>query len=65
MNEDPLAERVTTLEVKVGRLEEAFSFLKNDVSDIKKNMEKISDRVWLILAGVIVSILTQILLRLL
>jgi predicted nuclease with TOPRIM domain len=65
MSEEDPNSRILMLEVKVGRLEEAFSFLKNDVSDIKKNMEKISDRVWLILAGVIVSILTQILLRLL
>jgi hypothetical protein len=65
MSEESPNSRILMLEVKVGRLEEAFSFLKNDVGDIKKNMGKIIDRVWLILAGVIVSILTQILLRLL
>jgi hypothetical protein len=58
--DDPI---VIDLIQRVTRLEERTSALERDVTYIKSVLEKVDSRIWYIIVGIAVSILTQILLR--
>ena len=46
---------------RVTRLEEKFSALEKMLSFLKEKIEKIDERTWFIVAGVVISILVQVL----
>jgi archaellum component FlaC len=54
---------ISDLKIKVARLEERQNNLEKTVEYLKKKIEGIDSKVWYILSGVIVSIILQILLR--
>ena len=56
---------VVDLLQRVSRLEAQFSSLNESVSRLREDVEKVEGRLWAILTGVVLSILLQILLRLL
>jgi uncharacterized coiled-coil protein SlyX len=58
-----LKERVTRLEERFTLIERLMSSLEQRIDRLEKIIEKIDGRVWYLLAGIILSILIQILLR--
>jgi len=54
---------ISDLKIKVARLEERQNNLEKTVEYLKQKIEGIDSKVWYILSGVIVSIILQILLR--
>jgi len=52
------------LKVKVARLEERQNALEKSVDYLKQKVEQIDSKLWYVLAGVIATFLTQIILRL-
>jgi archaellum component FlaC len=54
---------ISDLKIKVARLEERQNNLERTVEYLKQKIEGIDSKVWYILSGVIVSIILQILLR--
>jgi hypothetical protein len=56
---------ITGLRERVARLEQKSENMEGTLKTIKDRLEKLSDRVWYVLSGVILSILIQILLRVL
>jgi len=58
-----LKERVTRLEERFTLIERLMTALEQRIDKLEKVLEKIDGRVWYLLAGIIVSILIQILLR--
>jgi uncharacterized Rmd1/YagE family protein len=50
---------------RVARLEEKFSALEKMLSFLKEKIEKIDERTWFIVAGVVISILVQVLIAVL
>ena len=70
MNDDD--PRISSIEVKIARIEERLNATDATISDIKSRFDKIEqrldrldNRIWYILAGVLLSIGLQILLHLL
>jgi hypothetical protein len=53
------------LRERVARLEQKSENMEGTLKTIKDRLDKLSDRVWYVLSGVILSILIQILLRVL
>jgi predicted nuclease with TOPRIM domain len=60
-DDNPIISRFSSVEVKIARLEERLNAYAKDVEDIKSRLEKIENRVWYVLASIILSILLQIL----
>jgi len=54
---------ISDLKIKVARLEERQNNLEKTVEYLKQKIEGIDSKIWYILSGVIVSIILQILLR--
>ena len=61
--DDPLMVEIAGLRERVARLEQKSENVESTLSTIKQRLEKLSDRIWYILSGVVISILLQILLR--
>jgi len=66
-----LMDKIVKLEIRVAKLEEKTSFLEKTIMDLRERIgslhgwiEKIDNRVFTILVGVVISILLQILFRL-
>jgi predicted nuclease with TOPRIM domain len=59
--DNPIISRFSSVEVKIARLEERLNAYAKDVEEIKNRLEKIENRVWYVLASIILSILLQIL----
>jgi hypothetical protein len=59
-----LAQRVAVLEERSVNLEKLVGLLRDDVRALKERVESVEGKVWWILGSVILSILLQILLRL-
>jgi hypothetical protein len=59
-----LAQRVARLEERSASLEKLVGMLKDDVKALKARVESVEGKVWWILGSVILSILLQVLLRL-
>jgi tetrahydromethanopterin S-methyltransferase subunit B len=64
-SDDPVMAEIVGLRERVARLEQRTENMEGALKAIKERIEKLSDRVWYVLSGVILSILLQILLRLL
>ena len=62
-NISSLSADISDLKVKFARLEERQNALEKAVDYLKGKVEGIDNKVWYILSGVIVSIMLQILLR--
>ncbi len=60
-----IVQRVTRLEERVLMLEKIINMLREKISKIETLAEKIDSRTWYIITGIILSILIQILMRLL
>jgi hypothetical protein len=56
--EDPV---IVDIIQRVARLEEKFSALEKMLSFLKEKIERIDERMWFIVAGVVISILLQVL----
>jgi hypothetical protein len=56
---------IAGLRERVARLEQKSENMEGTLKTIKDRLDKLSDRVWYVLSGVILSILIQILLRVL
>ena len=61
--ENPISTRILALEIKVAKLEEVVSLLKEDIKTLKNKLDKIYGFSWVILTSVIVAILVEVLLR--
>jgi hypothetical protein len=63
--EDPvivdIIQRVARLEEKFSALEKMLNFLKEKIEAVESVTERIDERTWFIVAGVVVSILVQVL----
>jgi predicted RNase H-like nuclease (RuvC/YqgF family) len=63
--EDPvimdIVQRVTRLEEKVSGLERLLSLLKEKIESVEAGVEKIDQRTWYIVTGIVLSILIQVL----
>jgi len=63
--EDPvivdIIQRVTRLEEKFSALEKMLGFLKEKIEAVESVTERIDERTWFIVAGVVISILVQVL----
>jgi predicted RNase H-like nuclease (RuvC/YqgF family) len=60
-----IIQRVTRLEEKFSALEKMLSFLKEKIEEVESVTERIDERTWFIVAGVVISILVQILIAVL
>jgi phage shock protein A len=58
-----LVAKVARLEERVNGLERTIAFVKEKIEGLEKRMEKVDNRIWWILATITVSIIVQILLR--
>jgi len=56
--------REPKLSERVARLEQDVKWIKNMLNDFEERLKQIEKREWYILSGVIISILLQILIRL-
>jgi tetrahydromethanopterin S-methyltransferase subunit B len=63
--DDPVITEIVSLRERVARLEQKSENMEGTLKSIKERLEKLGDRVWYVLSGVILSILLQILLRVL
>jgi tetrahydromethanopterin S-methyltransferase subunit B len=63
--DEPVIAEIVSLRERVARLEQRTENMEGTLKTIKERLEKLSDRVWYILSGVILSILLQILLKVL
>jgi tetrahydromethanopterin S-methyltransferase subunit B len=62
---DPILSEIVGLRERVAKLEQKSENMEGTLKAVKDRLEKLSDRVWYVLSGVVLSILLQILLRLL
>jgi len=62
---NPLMVEISGLKERVARLEERTVGLEDTIKYLKQRIEKLNGKIWIILSGVILSILIQILMRLL
>jgi hypothetical protein len=62
---NPVMVEIAGLRERVARLEQKSENMEGTLKTIKDRLDKLSDRVWYVLSGVILSILIQILLRVL
>lgn len=58
-----LAQRVTRLEEKTNSLDKTINLLKDKIDRVENTLDKIDGRTWAIVAGVIVSIVVEILVK--
>jgi hypothetical protein len=58
-----LVAKVARLEERVNGVEKSLAFVKEKVEGLEKRVEKIDNRTWWILATIAVSIIVQVLLR--
>lgn len=58
--ENPIIHKFSSIEVKIARLEERLNAYAKDVEDIKNRLEKIENRVWFIVTGILFTIALQI-----
>jgi archaellum component FlaC len=67
-NNDPIiidiVQRISRLEAQYENIEKSISFLKEKIGSLEERVEKVDSRTWWILGGIAISILIQILLRL-
>jgi len=49
---------------RIAKVEERTNFMEEIINDLKHRIESLDQKVWVVLSGVILSILVQILLRL-
>jgi predicted nuclease with TOPRIM domain len=59
--DNPIISKFSNIEVKIARLEERLNAYAKDVEDIKSRLEKIENRVWYIISGILFTIALQIL----
>jgi phage shock protein A len=59
-----LVARVARLEERVNGIEKTIAFVKEKIEGLEGRMEKVDNRLWYVITGVILSILLQILMRL-
>jgi predicted nuclease with TOPRIM domain len=59
--DNPIISRFSSVEVKIARLEERLNAYAKDVEDIKNRLEKIENRVWYVISGILFTIALQIL----
>jgi hypothetical protein len=64
-DDNPVMVEIAGLRERVARLEQKTENMEGTLKTIKDRLDKLSDRVWYVLSGVILSILIQILLRVL
>jgi hypothetical protein len=64
-DDNPVMVEIAGLRERVARLEQKSENMEGTLKTIKDRLDKLSDRVWYVLSGVILSILIQILLRVL
>jgi hypothetical protein len=63
--DDPVVTEIVDLRERVARLEQKSENMEGTLKSIKERLDKLGDRVWYVLSGVILSILLQVLLRVL
>ena len=63
-DKNPLLPEIINLKVRTARLEERMDGLENVIGEVKHRLEKVDNRLWWIISGLIVSIALQILWRL-
>jgi hypothetical protein len=56
-----IIQRVARLEEKFSALEKMLNFLKEKIESVESVTERIDERTWFIVAGVMISILVQVL----
>jgi predicted nuclease with TOPRIM domain len=59
--DNPIISRFSSVEVKIARLEERLNAYAKDVEEIKNRLEKIENRVWYVISGILFTIALQIL----
>ena len=58
-----LVERVARLEERVNGIERTIAFVKEKIEGLERRVEKVDNRTWWILATIAISIIVQVLLR--
>jgi len=58
-----LVERVARLEERVNGIEKTIAFIKEKIEGLERRAEKVDNRTWWILATIAISIIVQVLLR--
>ena len=58
-----LAQRVTRLEEKTNSLDKTINLLKEKIDRVENTLDKIDGRTWAIIAGIVVSIAIEILVK--
>jgi hypothetical protein len=58
-----LAQRVTRLEEKTNSLDKTINLLKEKIDRVETTLDKIDGRTWAIIAGIVVSIAIEILVK--
>jgi uncharacterized coiled-coil protein SlyX len=61
--EEPLRERVAKLEERTEMFMKMLNDLNHELNDVKAQIKDLNEKLWYLLAGVITSILLQILLK--
>jgi polyhydroxyalkanoate synthesis regulator phasin len=59
-----LVARVARLEERVNGIEKTIAFVKEKIEGLERRVEKVDNRTWWILATIAISIVVQVLLRL-
>jgi len=62
--EDPIFKEIVALRERITRIEERTAFLNNLLDDLAHRVERMDRKIWAILSGVVLSILLQIMWRL-
>jgi archaellum component FlaC len=58
-----IMQRLARVEARVDSVEKEISWIKEALRDLKERLESLDSRAWLILAGIVATLLVEILLR--
>jgi len=58
-----IMQRLARVEARVDSVEKEISWIKEALKDLKERLESLDSRTWLILAGILATLLVEILLR--
>jgi archaellum component FlaC len=58
-----IMQRLARVEARVDSVEKEISWIKEALRDLKERLEGLDSRAWLILAGIVATLLVEILLR--